>query len=110
MLDTDQRDIASKYKAPLMKTPITDMFMHVRNLQCRKDCAPYELMFIDCMEAYGYDIGKQKCRAILNDMYECVYKVKRIRRVIEMHQERARQYRNGERKEKYPSAAPLDLY
>lgn len=111
MLDLDNmRDVGSKYRAPLIKTPITDLLMHVRNLQFRKDCAPYELMYIDCMEAYGYHQGKDKCRMIMHDMYECVYNVKKLRRVMLMHRERARQLQNGERKEHYPPGPPLDMY
>lgn len=99
-----------KYSAPLMKTPFSDFLLHVRNLQCNKDCAGYELLYIDCMEAYGYHRGKEKCRLILKDMYECVYRIKRLRRVYNMQQERHRQYKNGERKEEFAEAPPLDLF
>ncbi|XP_032673727.1 uncharacterized protein LOC116845314 [Odontomachus brunneus] len=110
MLDFDNvKDIGSKYRAPLIKTPVTDLFMQSRNLQFTS-CAPYELMYIDCMEAYGYHQGNKKCRMIMNDMYECVFRVKRMMRVFAMHHERDRQFRNGERKEHYPPGPPLDMY
>ncbi|EFN87431.1 uncharacterized protein LOC105180526 [Harpegnathos saltator] len=101
---------SQKYKAPLLKTPVTDWFMQINNLQFRKDCMPYELMYSDCLEAYGYHIGKEKCRIILNDMHECIYRAKRIERVLKMHYERRRQYKSGERKEYYPPSPPLDLF
>ncbi|XP_014473179.1 PREDICTED: uncharacterized protein LOC106743647 [Dinoponera quadriceps] len=110
MIDKTTGLFGTKYGAPMFKSPFSDAFLQIGSLQFKKDCAPYELMFADCMEAYGHHIGLDKCRTIFNDMYECTYRVKRIRRVIAMNKERIRQYKNGERKEYYPQGPPIDLY
>lgn len=109
MLDHENGYFARGF-APLMKTPISDFMLNVRNFQCRTDCAPYELMYVDCMEAYGYHQGKQKCRLIMEDLYECIYNIKRLRRVAIMRDERDRQINSGEKKEGYPESPALDLY
>lgn len=104
--------IAMKWQSPFIKTPVTDWFNQVFNFQCRKDCANYEIQLADCMEAYGYHRGKEKCRLIIEDMYECLFMWKRTRRVFEMHAERYRQKQNGEREEAFDkdSCPPLDLF
>ncbi|XP_011174250.1 uncharacterized protein LOC105206452 [Solenopsis invicta] len=109
MLDHDNI-VWMKWGTPFFRGPFTDLFLHVRNVQCMKECAPYELMFMDCMEAYGYHKGKEKCRLILDDMFECIYKNKRILRVYKMEEERQRQFKSGERKNRYEETPPLDLY
>lgn len=99
-----------KYAAPLFKGPITDLFSQVRSLQFLKQCAQYELQYVDCLEAYGYHKGKKECRLILEDMYECAIKIKRLRRIEAMKQERLRQYQNGERDKPWAETPPLDLF
>lgn len=99
-----------KWGTPMFKGPITDLFLNVRNLQGLKECGRYELLYIDCMEAYGYHRGKEKCRLLLEDMYECAMRIKRMRRISAMHDERARQFASGERKKMYEDTPPLDLY
>lgn len=99
-----------RWVAPMFKGPPTDAFHLTTNLQLTGECAPYELHYVDCMEAYGHQKGKEKCRLILEDMYECVTKIKRMRRVHLMEQERQRQYKSGERKTPYEETPPLDLY
>ncbi|KYQ47921.1 hypothetical protein ALC60_12879 [Trachymyrmex zeteki] len=98
-----------KWGAPMFKGPPTDVFLHVRNFQTHK-CGPYELMYMDCMEAYGYHRGKEKCRLILEDLYECAMGIKRQRRLLAMNNERKRQFKNGEREKLYDETPPLDLY
>jgi len=109
MIDHDNI-VWMKWGAPMFKGPPTDLFLHIRSLQNLRECAPYELQYIDCMEAYGYHKGKEKCRLILEDMYECAMKIKRMRRIYVMEQERQRQFKNGERKERYEETPPLDLF
>lgn len=99
-----------KWGAPMFKGPMTDIFLNVRNFQDHKECAQYELKYIDCMEAYGYHRGKEKCRLILEDMYECILGIKRQRRVQDMQRERIRQFESGEREKKFEDTPPLDLY
>lgn len=99
-----------RYASPLIKGPITDFVGNVRNLQFLKECAQYELQYVDCMEAYGYHRGKKQCRLLLEDMYECAMKIKRIRRVEAMHAERKRQYKNGERDKLWAETPPLDQF
>jgi len=65
------------------------------------------------MEAYGEHIGRKKCRMIYNDLHECIFKTKRLRRSTIMRMERRRQYLNGEREKEYPDNTdypPLDLF
>lgn len=99
-----------KWAPPLLKGPPTDLFHHVRGLQSMKECSQYELKYMECMEAYGYQRGKEKCRLILEDMYECAFKLKRLQRVYLMQGERLRQFKNGEREKLYEETPPLDLY
>lgn len=99
-----------RWASPMIKGPFTDFLANVRNFQFLKECAQYELHYVDCMEAYGYHRGKKECRMILNDMYECVMKIKRIRRVEAMQEERYRQYKNGERDKIWAETPPLDLF
>ncbi|XP_072755409.1 NADH dehydrogenase [ubiquinone] iron-sulfur protein 5 [Anoplolepis gracilipes] len=107
----DHENIAGfRWGAPLFKGPITDFLGNIRNFQCLKECAQYELQYMDCMEAYGYHKGKKQCRLILDDMYECVMKIKRLRRIEVMQKERYRQYKNGEREKLWAETPPLDLF
>ncbi|XP_077265348.1 NADH dehydrogenase (ubiquinone) 15 kDa subunit [Temnothorax americanus] len=100
-----------RYGTPLLKGPFTDLFLHIRGIQCVEECAPYEVQYVDCLEAYGYHRGKEKCRLILEDMYECVMKIKRGRRVKLMNEQRARRMFAGEKSEDvFEPTPPLDLY
>ncbi|KYM96480.1 PREDICTED: uncharacterized protein LOC108779390 [Cyphomyrmex costatus] len=100
-----------KWGTPMFKGPPTDVFHYARNIQNNKQCGPYELMYVDCMEAYGYHKGKEKCRLILEDLYECIMGIKRRRRLFAMEMERKRQLIDGERKQFYEEhTPPLDLY
>ncbi|XP_011697105.1 PREDICTED: NADH dehydrogenase [ubiquinone] iron-sulfur protein 5 [Wasmannia auropunctata] len=99
-----------KWGTPMFKGPPTDVFHHIRNLQSLKECAMYEVHYVDCMEAYGYHRGREKCRLLLEDMYECVFKIKRMRRIHLMEEERRRQFNSGERKNRYEETPPLDLF
>lgn len=99
-----------RYGTPLFKGPITDLFGQIRNLQFLPECAQYELKYVDCLDAYGYHRGKKECRLILEDMYECVMKIKRLKRVEVMIRERERQYKNGERDKPWAETPPLDQY
>ncbi|EZA59054.1 uncharacterized protein LOC105275454 [Ooceraea biroi] len=99
------------YAAPFIKTPVSDYFLRVINYQNRTDCGMYELHYSDCMEAYGHHIGRKKCRLIYEDLYECIYRIKRFRRTALMREERKRQYKSGERDKQYPDTfPPLDLF
>ncbi|EFN61468.1 hypothetical protein EAG_03400 [Camponotus floridanus] len=109
MLDHENIN-ASKYCAPMFKGPVTDLFNQTRSLEFCKECADYELKYVDCLEAYGYHRGKKECRLLLEDMYECVMKIKRIKRVEVMMQERERQYKNGQREKLWAETPPLDQY
>lgn len=109
MIDHDNV-VFPKWGTPMFKGPFTDIFLHVRNLQCLKNCAHYEIQYMDCMEAYGYHRGKEKCRLIFEDMYECAMKVKRLRRIVAMQKERERQFKSGEREKQFDDTPPLDLY
>lgn len=97
---------APKYRTfmePVFKTPITDLFgisLHSQNYAACKD---FELRLAECVEAYGFYKGQEKCEPLILDLDECLYKEKRIHRQEIINGEFQRQINAGERKyEKAP--------
>merc|ERR1719334_1660085 len=39
-------------------------------------CPDFEMRLLECMEAYGKDLGRWKCKDYNEDFSECVYKKK----------------------------------
>lgn len=98
------------YPNPIIRGPWADIFPRIVHLQDHPHCADRELKVVDCMDAYGFYRGQDKCRALLEDMYECVTAAKRHRRVELMMDERERQEKSGQRKPEDRPHVPTDLF
>ncbi|XP_063994243.1 NADH dehydrogenase [ubiquinone] iron-sulfur protein 5 [Diachasmimorpha longicaudata] len=97
---------------PHIKTPITDIFSNLHNFQNHPDCAIRELELVDCLEAYGPQHAERKCRVLMADLKECVFRTKQRHRLVIMSGERHRQVCDGERDpaNKYAKPPPMDTY
>jgi NADH dehydrogenase (ubiquinone) Fe-S protein 5 len=65
---------------PFFRTPITDFSGGLINAQHYDKCGQFELDAIECLEAYGQDRGKVKCRDLMEDFHECLTMTKRTMR------------------------------
>lgn len=70
---------------PAFRTPFTDLTGCLINAQQDKRCAPMEMNFIDCVEAYGVYRSIEKCGKLLADFEECVYGRKQFLRFEVIH-------------------------
>uniref|UniRef100_A0A0A9XIK0 NADH dehydrogenase [ubiquinone] iron-sulfur protein 5 n=1 Tax=Lygus hesperus TaxID=30085 RepID=A0A0A9XIK0_LYGHE len=80
-----------------LRTPFTDLTGPTVNCQFMTICSKMEMKAINCVEAYGEDRAQTKCKALLEDLYECVTKTKQMARVLEMKMEREKQISQGVR-------------
>lgn len=87
-------------KPPLVTTSITAQSAQLSNAQLIPQCAKFELKAVECYEAYGLHGGikKQLCQDYVDDLKECIFHEKSFSRLILMHNERKRQYKEGLRK------------
>lgn len=83
--------------SPAFKSPFTDLTGAILSHQWGGRCNEFELRALDCLEAYGLDLGVKKCEALITDFQECSLRVKETARYMAMRSERERQYRAGER-------------
>ncbi|KAB0803520.1 hypothetical protein PPYR_02663 [Photinus pyralis] len=83
--------------SPFLRSPFTDLTGAMVSHQWYGQCADMELKVMDCLEAYGVDKGRKKCDTLIQDFQECASRKIRNQRIIEMRQERHRQYKAGER-------------
>lgn len=116
---------------PFLKSPFTDLTAHLVSHQNEGRCADMEMRAIDCMEAYGYHRGLDKCDALIKDFQECAGFEKQAKRFYvstiifltkspimyinilqAMRMERHRQYWNGEKtkKDHYAESPRHDSY
>jgi hypothetical protein len=65
------------YHGPAMRTPLSDISGPVGHWDMG-ECAPFELNFLDCMEAYGHTKGEEKCSLYFQDFMECTQKWKQV--------------------------------
>jgi NADH dehydrogenase (ubiquinone) Fe-S protein 5 len=65
---------------PFFRTPFTDFTGGLINAQHYDKCGQFELDVIECLEAYGQDRGKLKCRDLIEDFNECLTLTKRTMR------------------------------
>lgn len=73
--------------APLFRTPFTDLTSGMINCQYFDKCGDRELAMMECLEAYGVERGKIKCKEIIEDFQECFSMRKQILRVqVNTHQ------------------------
>jgi NADH dehydrogenase (ubiquinone) Fe-S protein 5 len=61
---------------PFFRSPFTDFTGGLINSQHYDKCGEFELDMLECMEAYGQDKGKVKCRDLIEDYYECFSQTK----------------------------------
>ncbi|NP_001155303.1 NADH dehydrogenase [ubiquinone] iron-sulfur protein 5 isoform X1 [Apis mellifera] len=91
------------FMEPLFTSPITDYFGISLHAQCYSACKDFELRLAECVEAYGFFKGQEKCEPLILDLDECLYKEKRKHRQEIISGEFQRQIDAGERKhEKAP--------
>ncbi|CAG9133971.1 unnamed protein product [Plutella xylostella] len=61
-------------------------------------CQTQEARYMDCLEAYGLERGKVKCRNLFEDYQECHTLTKQFKRFMAMRAERKRQIADGKLK------------
>lgn len=98
--------MAAQHVTPFFRSPFTDLTGAMVNAQHYHACGPMELQMMECLEAYGTDKGKIKCRDIIDDFQECFSRNKQQMRFVAMRMERHRQWFNGDRKEHYQTKTP----
>ncbi|KAI4495419.1 hypothetical protein M0802_008633 [Mischocyttarus mexicanus] len=98
-------------KSPLITNSLTAHMGQSFNAQMSPECANFELRAIECYEAYGFHGGTRNklCQDYIDDLKECLYKVKTFIRIDAMNKERYRQYKEGLRKELY-TESPIQDY
>jgi len=92
--------------APLLRSPLTDLTSGMINCQYFDKCGERELAMMECLEAYGHEKGKVKCKTIIEDYQECFSMRKQLLRADAMRMERHRQHLMGERTSANKYAAP----
>ncbi|XP_047000401.1 NADH dehydrogenase [ubiquinone] iron-sulfur protein 5 [Schistocerca americana] len=94
---------------PFFRLPFTDLTGCMVNHQHYSRCAGFEMKMMDCLEAYGVERGKEKCKTLIEDFKECALRTKQKLRIREMRLERHRQYFAGERpREELYAKPPTD--
>ena len=93
---------------PIIKCFTTSVLPHI-DAQLTP-CADFEMRMADCLEAYGLHKGQEKCEDFISDLRECFYNGKQMQRVVLMREERMRQYKAGERNEKFSKTPAFDAY
>lgn len=67
--------------SPFIRTPLTDITSCVANHQQYDKCGKREILMLECLEAYGMDMGQKKCNNLIEDFQECVGMRKQLARV-----------------------------
>lgn len=67
--------------SPFFRTPLTDLTACVVNHQQYDKCGEHEMRKLECLEAYGMDLGLKKCKLLIEDFQECVGMRKQLSRV-----------------------------
>ena len=70
---------------------------HFQPVQWTTRCSNVELETANCVEAYGFVRGKEKCKELISDLYECVYSMKQNKRLELMHVEYLHQIKKGQK-------------
>lgn len=72
--------MAGNIGAPFFRSPFTDLTGSLVNHQQYDKCGNMEMQMMECMEAYGYERGKLKCKDLIEDFHECYTMRKQILR------------------------------
>lgn len=67
---------------PFFRSPFTDLTGGLINSQHYGRCAEFELNMMECIEAYGQDRGRIKCRDMIDDYQECLSRAKSTARAF----------------------------
>lgn len=67
--------------SPFLRSPLTDLTGCIINHQQYDRCGTFELNMMECLEAYGLDKGKLRCKDLIEDFQECASKNKQMMRV-----------------------------
>lgn len=68
--------------SPFFKSPLTDLTACIINHQQYSKCGTFEMDMMECMEAYGLDRGRLKCKDLIADFQECVSENKQYLRMV----------------------------
>lgn len=91
------------YLDPLIRSPLTSTISANLHHQSEIECRDFEFHLAECIEAYGFYKGMDKCQAMLYDFQECITREKRRCRFEIIGGEFTRQIEAGERSyEKVP--------
>lgn len=66
---------------PFFRSPLTDFTGGLINSQHYGRCGEFELDMLECIEAYGQDRGKIKCKVLIEDFHECITMTKQTARL-----------------------------
>lgn len=97
------------YGLPALRTPWTEALGSAYTYQDHPICRDFELRLVDCVEAYGWYRSQEKCNLLFKDLEECLYNLKRNKRLFLMKQERSRLESKGRKREDLPVPF-IDLY
>lgn len=64
--------------SPLFNSPATDLVGLMGHHQHFGRCAKFEMQMMECMEAYGADMSKVKCKDLIDDFDECHTQKKQV--------------------------------
>lgn len=67
---------------PFFRSPLTDFTGGLINAQHYDKCGEFEMNMLECIEAYGQDRGRVKCRDLIEDFYECIMQTKATARAL----------------------------
>ncbi|XP_045502228.1 NADH dehydrogenase [ubiquinone] iron-sulfur protein 5-like [Colias croceus] len=81
--------------SPFLRSPFTDLTGGMFSHQLLGTCQKEEMRYMDCLEAYGLDRGRNKCAYLFADFHECQTKTKQFKRFAAMRKERERQIAEG---------------
>lgn len=92
--------------SPFFRSPFTDLTGTLVTHQWYGRCEDFEMRAMQCLEAYGFDRGQEKCEKILRDFRECSSMELQTKRAMAMRLERHRQHFTGEVKKENKYATP----
>lgn len=68
--------------SPFLRSPFTDLTGGMISHQMLGRCQYEEMELMDCLEAYGLERGKIKCKHLIDEFTECATLTKQFKRYI----------------------------
>lgn len=68
-------------EAPFATTPFTEarrLFSYELQIEPNSACAKIEVRYNDCVDAYGLELSRTKCKQLREDLHECVHHTKMV--------------------------------